>query len=614
MVQANTPDNMTTPQETLKLYSNECLALLDQVVERCNEKPVKEESPLGNYEFFEANGSDMFYGKEDSDSDSEAESDTSKGSSAVRGNEDNNDNHEQHVDDDKDNHITSVSTVIQGPDSPTPSRTKIPSQRNPNKQSNTRQFEQQVQQHSQHLNRHTIPLDDPIGSHGDPNQPRSQRALFISTTLCSPSLTGTRDLARALQTQPLIIFLLRSGRFAAAVYQQDTCLQHTSSTRYTVRKGQGKAQSSQDAQRRPKSMGSQLRRAGEQALKQDVQQTLEKWKQYIDAAALILVAAPKTMRATLFETLDKKDSRLRHIPLDVGRPTMEATQIVQQVMMTVWVGEWDPKSVNESHIETTNSNQLPPIVKENANTPSTTSVPPEPEILPLTDLHMAARDANLPRLLELLHEAQQGLLPLLPNVVNAAAGYDFMTPLHFASEAQADACISALLIQGRADPTRLDARRRVPYFLATVDKTREAFRTARAVLGEDACDWEAAKVGPPLTEQEIELRKEKEAEKKRRKKAKQKEKKAKDKAHEDEMEQRRQEQLLQQQKDEEAKRIRDALLPKRADNVCDFCQTEVKGRKRQQMLQRLDYKYCSTDCVQKHKRELMAKAAMERFQ
>jgi hypothetical protein len=31
------------------------------------------------------------------------------------------------------------------------------------------------------------------------------------------------------------------------------------------------------------------------------------------------------------------------------------------------------------------------------------------------------------------------------------------------------------------------------------------------------------------------------------------------------------------------------------------------------MLQRLDYVYCSTDCVQKHKRELMAQAALSRL-
>ncbi len=586
---------MTTSQlqKSLKLYSDECIALLDQACAQVivnNDLSKGKETTSSSYEFFETPSLDDFYGQDESQSESESsEESASEDAGALP----------------VITETESSSTLPTQPVIPSLPSSKPP--RRPVKQVNPRQFEQQVQQHAQHLQRHTVPVND--------------QCLLIPTVFCSQNITETRDLARALQTQPLIILLLRSGRFAAAIFQQDTCLHHTSSTRYTVRKGQGKAQSSQDDKRRPKSMGSQLRRAGEQALKEDVRQTLEKWKQYIQTAALILVAAPKTMRMTLFETiLDKKDPRVRHIPLDVGRPTTEATVIVQQAMMTVWV------QAAESHpTPTTNKDDgVEPLMT--AATKSTTASttldvtteeqPPQQQpqhpILPLTDLHLAARDANLPRLLDLLREEQDSI-----QRINLAAGYDFMTPLHFASEAQADACISALLVQGHADPTRLDARRRVPYFLATTDKTRDAFRTARAVLGEDVWDWDAAaKVGPPLTEEEIQLRKEKEAEKKRRKKAKQKEKKAKDKAHEEEMDQRRQQQLLQEQKEEEAKRIRDALPlnNKKAANVCDFCQTEVKGRQRQQMLQRLDYKYCTTECVQKHKRELLAKAAMERFQ
>jgi hypothetical protein len=33
----------------------------------------------------------------------------------------------------------------------------------------------------------------------------------------------------------------------------------------------------------------------------------------------------------------------------------------------------------------------------------------------------------------------------------------------------------------------------------------------------------------------------------------------------------------------------------------------------EQMFQRLEYVYCGSECVQKHKRELMAAAAMARF-
>lgn len=64
--------------------------------------------------------------------------------------------------------------------------------------------------------------------------------------------------------------------------------------------------------------------------------------------------------------------------------------------------------------------------------------------------------------------------------------------------------MNALLVQGHANPCAIDARGRPPYFLASSDKNREAFRLARGTLGEDYCLWDdEAKVGPALTEEVI---------------------------------------------------------------------------------------------------------------
>ncbi len=101
--------------------------------------------------------------------------------------------------------------------------------------------------------------------------------------------------------------------------------------------------------------------------------------------------------------------------------------------------------------------------------------------------------------------------------------------------------VTALLVQGHANPTVLDARRRTPYFLASHEKAREAFRMARATLGEDYCSWDNAKVGPPLTMDDVQMKKEKAAEKKKRQKARQKEKKGRERAQAEEMEKQQQE-------------------------------------------------------------------------
>ena len=194
-----------------------------------------------------------------------------------------------------------------------------------------------------------------------------------------------------------------------------------------------------------------------------------------------------------------------------------------------------------------------------------------------------------------------------------------MTPLHYASQADdatAADCVFELLVTGQADPCIVDIRHRVPYFLAAGDKVREAFRRARAVGGEESCNWDDAKIPAALTEDELQRRKGMEAEKRRKKRARQKQKKAEEKAIEDARVQQQREAAERQLQEDEARRIRDGLQPKAdtATNTCDFCQLSKKGMKRKDMFKRLDYVYCSTECVEKHKRELMASAAMKRFE
>lgn len=422
-----------------------------------------------------------------------------------------------------------------------------------------------------------------------------------------------RETATALSKQPTLLLLLRSGRFAGAIFSGPKCLQHTTSTRYTIRKGQGKAQSAQDGKRKPKSVGSQLRRQGEEALREDVKSFLRNNQQHVKTAGLILLSCPKTMMKAFFDDnqdlVPRGDKRLKKIPLDVGRPTFEAAVAVYEIMMQAHICESRPV-VPIDQVEVVN--ELPTVVEKSEETKP---VEKQKEIVPLTPLHEHAAAGNVSELLEFLEQN--------PDCnVNQQAGEDYMTPLHFAACESSDdpvtsaACVTALLIQGGANPCTLDARRRPPYFLASQEKVREAFRMARDTLGEDYCQWDdAAKVGPPMTMDDVQKKKEKAAEKKKRQKARQKEKKAKERAMSEEAEKQRTDEEERVKQVEEAKRIRDGLAPKAttATNVCDFCQKRCRNKRRSQMLQRLDYAYCSTACVQNHKRELMAAAAAARF-
>mmetsp|Transcript_20782 Transcript_20782/g.45006 ORF Transcript_20782/g.45006 Transcript_20782/m.45006 type:complete len:626 (-) Transcript_20782:110-1987(-) len=489
-----------------------------------------------------------------------------------------------------------------------------------------KQHEANTRKHIETLTCHALPLKEPEKSE-----------LHVASSLLSKEeryANGGRTLAIAFlnisnrlgkERKPVLVLFLRSGRFAGAVFRQGKCTHHRTAQRYTVRKGQGKAQSVQDSQRRPKSMGSQLRRAGEEQLKEDIRDTLRSWKDEVEAAALVFISCPKTMKKSLYDSMEpiigRDDNRIRRVPLDLGRPTFENVVLIHDVLLSPTVREAPLEKPSES--EEQKKGELASIRERISDEENVTTKAGETKqpIIPLSAMHIACKNGDLYVLREILSSKEDD------QDVNLLAGEDFMTPLHYAAQSVAGgghgdvdptvaaAMVLELLENGKADPTRVDGRNRPGYFLASNEKVRDAFRIARARLGEESCDWEKARVGPALTPEDVEKRQVKEAEKKRNKKKRQKEKKAKEKAQQQEMEQRRRDEEEKETKAQEAKRIRDGLLPKTntAPNVCDFCQKVCKGRQRSQMYNRLEYAYCSSECVQKHKRELVAAAAMSRF-
>lgn len=506
-----------------------------------------------------------------------------------------------------------------------------------------------------------------------------QNPQYRIPTVASLLLSQWDDMVLPEKDKTIVVVLLQSGRFASAVYSlshpkskspsasstsstqlqsqpqpQLQLLAHKTSTRYTIRKGQGGSQSSHDQSKgKAKSIGSQLRREGEKQLRLDVVATWKEWKSkgYVDRAGWLWVACPQNMRRDyLFggqndghdereeRLAEKGDGRWRNIPLDVGRPTLEGANAVVECLLGCCVREMSEEERrndgeeegtknsaehrSERNPQSKRGNQTHKAIDDTNTTKHKQEEEEEPPI-PLTPLHEAILADDLPKVDQLLSN-----LSNIPDDdddydydINTRAGPDLQTPLHLASSSphpHAPSILRSLLERGRADPTLPDARGRPPSSLASSDKLRDAFRLARATLGEDHCNWdEEAKVGPPLTEDDVRSKKAKALEKKRRQRARQKEKRAVEKALEEEEEQKKREEEEKKQQEEEAKRVRDGLQPKMAGGAggtaCDFCQVVVKGKKRSLMFRRLDYVYCSSDCVKKHQRELMAAAAAARM-
>ena len=118
------------------------------------------------------------------------------------------------------------------------------------------------------------------------------------------------------------------------------CILHKRHHRYTTRAKQGGSQSAHDSKgHAAKSVGAQMRRAGERHLLEDVHGIFANpvWTPAIREAARIIIAAPRRERPAFMQaaapTLAKHDPRIFAPPFETGRPSLEVvTSIVRTLL------------------------------------------------------------------------------------------------------------------------------------------------------------------------------------------------------------------------------------------------------------------------------------------
>ncbi|KAF8972658.1 hypothetical protein BDZ97DRAFT_1782096 [Flammula alnicola] len=103
-------------------------------------------------------------------------------------------------------------------------------------------------------------------------------------------------------------------------------LLHKTFHRYTTRRKQGGSQSTNDSAKGPaKSAGAQLRRYGEQALRDDIRGLLQEWADDIAGCERIWIRASTSNRKIFYDyesaPFAKNDERLRTFPFPTRRPT-----------------------------------------------------------------------------------------------------------------------------------------------------------------------------------------------------------------------------------------------------------------------------------------------------
>ncbi|KAE8914314.1 hypothetical protein PF005_g993 [Phytophthora fragariae] len=390
------------------------------------------------------------------------------------------------------------------------------------------------------------------------------------------------------------VFLLRSGRFAGAVFEKDKALCHKTFQRYTTRRKQGGAQSASDASGKAKSAGATLRRYNEAALKQDVAALLLEWKDVLKGVDLIFLSSGKTERATFFPeknaVLQPGDKRLKRIPFATFRPTFEEVCRVRS----------DLSSVRFSPLEAETSSPIDNAKKEKKKKKKQSrDSPPDvaAKVETLKEEEAGEEEDEVPRVIQLVNDDD---LKAIKELLSSAEEKDvevnevdakFMTALHHAAARNAVSIVEYLLEKG-ANPTLVDLHNRPPYFLCGSKEARNVFRRYMSEHP-DAWDYATAQIPEGLTTEMEQRKKKKEAEK--RKRARERKKQQKKEAAE--------------QKREEAARQEELDRKIAAGLACDFC-GKYAGKS---PFTRLEFKYCSTDCVNGHKRKLMSEAALRRL-
>ncbi|KAL2149839.1 hypothetical protein VTH82DRAFT_7515 [Thermothelomyces myriococcoides] len=301
---------------------------------------------------------------------------------------------------------------------------------------------------------------------------------------------------------------------AGPLNREAIVLAHKTFHRYTTRRKQGGSQSANDnAKGAAHSAGASLRRYNEQALVDDVRGLLKDWKALIDTSDLLFIRATgATNRRTLFgpydgQVLRPNDPRIRGFPFSTRRATQNELMRSFIELTRLKVREIQPEAAPEPADETSNKASKPkPDAKPAAPKRSEEE---EAAIFHTTQLQAMIRRSKLPALLSYLSTNN---LPanFIFQPADSQQNHHAPTPLHLAAAQNSAPLVTGLLTRAGADPTVLSREGKTPFDLAGDRATRDAFRVARAELGEVAWDWEAAHVPPPLRREEAEQRAERE--------------------------------------------------------------------------------------------------------
>lgn len=440
-----------------------------------------------------------------------------------------------------------------------------------------------------------------------------------------------------------VIVLCGGGHFSGVVFDKGgEILAHQSFHRYTTRKKQGGSQSAADGVKgggsKARSAGATLRRYGEESLRREVRETITKWNDWINEAQVVyLQASGRSSRDMLYGFAESPFSVLsgsvvRTIPFSTRRPTLsEAKRVFSELSTVIRAPESQVPQVREKPkpVSLTKSGQPAKVasaakidssaktkktdhLKKREPTPSKdeaakNSLPEEQPAKEIDAKLAAVYDACCIGDLNLVRDALAGYMDeesrLDPLNYVYHPGYGAKVPeLSGVCEDISLVTVGAILgnnelvwwlLDAGADPN-VGAQ---PYPLAKSKKIRTTLRRYWAENPEKY-DYAAAGIPSLLTKEMLEKQNEKERQKRKREREKRKVRLKTLK--EEELEKKKPKHVKARELRAKAAEERMAKMAA-CGSKCDMCGSSLVNKT---PFERLQYKYCSVDCVQGHKRSL----------
>ena len=314
-------------------------------------------------------------------------------------------------------------------------------------------------------------------------------------------------------TEPCLwtLVMIGSGHFAGCVIDCITGkpIAHKTFHRYTTRRKQGGAQSSNDSSKgNAKSAGAGLRRYNEAALQTEVRDLIVSWKDYIKASKALFIRAAGTNRSSLFfndAVLTSNDDRIRSFPFTTRRATLAELLRCYEELSTVRIlkvteDERPEDATPDASVESSIKNLSLGSSKQLAESSQQYEQKVElPQLV--VKLIQFIKSGKLEAFTSHLQHDESVLNNPLPDTAGVSL-------LHIASRS-GNADIVKYMLEHGADPTTCGANRNArPYDVASNKEVRDTFR--RYMHQEpDKWDYSDAHIPAPLTEEMEEKQKEK---------------------------------------------------------------------------------------------------------